>query len=733
MLSSGLHVALIAQPGLEGIEIETYYIADSNDVSTLNFPVPADAVTYRVFVDMNADWELQAIFGSTNTSTGETDSLIIRSTEPFFNNEDRGKTFGYLISTNNIDENTVLLDSWFSTGRPSTTTEGVVKPEDTNGGTPGFPNLDGLLQNDDPLAGIPISITDGNMLGSASSTWTLIGITPTDLAAFNNINLAGNELFVLDGAFTSFSIPLHGPNGSNRVLIGQFTTAGDFSGQLNLQIKNSVTGEIQQWVAETPGSGQFTSPSLTWEENVFPEVTITTPINNTLFLSGELVNVIANATDQNGIISQVEFLFDGISVNIDDTAPYEASFLSTSSGMITAIATDDNGAQTSSNPVFIEVNPYKLTSIEQLCTMPTVCIPIEIFGEGIEDVNGLDIVITFDNTKIIPTGNIFKSSDMIDLNYFNILHTIDVVNQQMLIAVFLNGNASLGTSFTGIGELLCIEFSKRPAFAAEDSTMVSMTSLQETFLSGGIVQRDSVSTAVFSTIRNTTFFGSLAFWAGNAPIIYDFENPADHLITNIKGSNENCDSTLSPSIQPDLDGAFTHDLKDGVYLSIDRDIDGATDVQAVINSFDAFLIRKLLVDEPSFVPTVYQMMAMDVNRDGVISAGDVSQINRRSLLITDEFRQAWNYNGDGTPKQDYKRSKDWQFVSQNTILTDPAYSRSATFPFDNGIGFSKSRVPQVPFCIWTERDNLPFFCPELGVETYYGILIGDVNGNYRFQ
>ncbi len=182
IMVSGLWVQLVGQPGLEGVLIERYYIADANDASTLLFPVPSGATTYRVYVDLAPSWELQAIYGATNLSTGEVDSLIIRSTAPFFNNEDRGRAFGYLISSNNLDENTVALDSWFATGRSSNTTSGVVKPEDTNGGLPAFPNLDGLLQNNDPDAGIPISVNDGNIPFASTATWTLIGITLADLA-----------------------------------------------------------------------------------------------------------------------------------------------------------------------------------------------------------------------------------------------------------------------------------------------------------------------------------------------------------------------------------------------------------------------------------------------------------------------------------------------------------------------------------------------------------------------
>ncbi len=712
--------------------IEPYYIADVNDAGTPGFPLPTGATTFRVYVDMAPNWQLQAIFGSTNISNGDVDTLVIRSTQPFFNNEDRGRVFGYLISTNNIDENTVSLDSWFTTGRSSSTTLGVLKPEDTNAGAPAFPNIDGLLQNNDPAAGIPISMADGNIPGASTATWTLVGITLADLVLFDNVDQLGNQFISNNGALTSFTTPLQGPNPTNKVLIGQFTTAGTFSGQLNVQLKNVLTGEIQQWVAKTPAIGQFTSPSLTWRFNHPPSVSISSPVNGTEYPSGQTIEVTALANDTDGTISQVEFFFNGVPIGSDNTFPYQASFTADLGGSITAVATDNDGAETTSSAIFITVNPYSVGSVTQLCNTDRVCIPIQVVGSGIADVIGYDMVMTFDNSKIIPTGVIKKSNDLLYPPYYSTDYTIDLINQKILIVVFLNVNAPSGSAFSGTGDLVCVEFEKRPAFRAIDSTVLWVTSLQETFSGGGVVQRDSIPPGVFTTQRNTSFLGSLSFWADNSPIVYDTLQPSGYLITNLRGTNSICDTTASKLFPPDLNGAFIHDLDQGEYLSMDRDIAATTDVQSVINSFDAFLGRKVLIEDPDFIPSVFQMIALDVNLDGVINAGDISQINQRSVLLQDEYKQTWNYNANGTPSVDYVRSKDWVFVGKTSVEFDPGFTKSSTFPMDDGIGYSKSRVPALPFCIWTGINNLPDVCPDVGIETYFGILLGDVNGNYKF-
>ena len=461
-------------------------------------------------------------------------------------------------------------------------------------------------------------------------------------------------------------------------------------------------------------------------------VEIVAPSDNAYYLSGETVVIDAMASDIDSAIAQVEFYFNGIFIGSDFSAPFNVSFTATQSGMITAIATGDVGVQTTSAPVHINVNPYIVQDVEQFCNQDNVFIPVTVIGAGINDVTGFDFELSFEVDRIVPTGVLIKRSDILAQSLFNIDYSIDLFNQKMLISVFLDSQAPLGTTFSGAGELLWIEFDKRPAFRSVDSTVIAMLSVTETYAGGGVEFIDSIPYSVFATKRNTLFEGSLAFWADHSPVQFDSSHMNDFLITTITPTNQSCVNLPGDTIHPDLGGAFIHDLDQGDYLLIERDIAGSTDVQPVINSFDAFLVRKLLLEDPAFIPDVYQLMAMDVNMDGVISAGDVSQINQRSLLVLDEFRQEWNYTADGMQAPDYRRSRDWVFVDHKVTSLDPAYTRSSTYPHDNGVGYSRHRVPCAPCSIWTEVDTRPEACPDGGIATYIGILLGDVNGNYRY-
>ena len=58
-----------------------------------------------------------------------------------------------------------------------------------------------------------------------------------------------------------------------------------------------------------------------------------------------------------------------------------------------------------------------------------------------------------------------------------------------------------------------------------------------------------------------------------------------------------------------------------------------------------------------------------------------------------------------------------------------AYQISAIYPGNDGLGFSKSRVPVISFCLPVPGSNFAT-CPQILTETYKGILIGDINGNF---
>jgi len=463
--------------------------------------------------------------------------------------------------------------------------------------------------------------------------------------------------------------------------------------------------------------------------NVPSVVNITSPVSGALFTAPAIVAISASASDPDGSVVSVQFFVNGVSIGTDATAPYSINWTSVIGNVnITARATDDDGAITISNPVVLSIAdpnalPYALESSFNVCNGSSFCLPLNVV-DAVANVIGYDITIEFDNTKVTPTGVITMASDLIQASYVDVVNNINQAAGQINISVYFNASAPASARFNGTGELFCIGFTKNPGFTSVDTANFSVSFLQESYFTG--VQSKLVQDADYVTYRDTTYGGSLKLWFDNSPIRYNAANPNQYLITNIAGTNASCANPSATVVQPDTAGNFKYNTANGLNISIRKDILGTTDVQAVINGFDALLANRVLLNNIIFIPSVYQAIAMDVNLDGVISAGDVSQINQRAVLIIPEFKQAWNYNAAGVSNG--QLSKDWLFLDSITVATNPAYSISTTYPLSNGIGFSKFMVPQVAFCLPVVVNNFAV-CPDYTFQSYKGVLIGDVNGN----
>lgn len=503
----------------------------------------------------------------------------------------------------------------------------------------------------------------------------------------------------------------------------------------------STVGSHNLTVRATDNLGAITTSSavnIVVGNVIPPTVNITSPSSGATFVEGDLVAISANATDD-GTVTQVEFFVNGVTVGVDNTGPAPFTFTWTSvqgNATLTAVATDNSNATTTSAGVSISVfdssSAYSFISATAPCSNNTFCLPINALVPA-NDVIGYDLVVQFDNTEVQPTGVVTVANDLLVASggaaITSTANSIDLAGGKMYISVFFNASAPANAEFNGTGELLCVQFVRQSGFLAADTTDISLLNgtLQESYYNG--VQPKVVSPGQYATFQDGSFESSLKFWFDNSPIKYDIANTAAYLITNIKGSTVACTPLSATAVQPDLNGNFIYDYSNGTYINIDKNIPLATSVQPVVNGFDAFFTRRLLINDVTFVPSVYQMVAMDVNTDGVVSAGDLSQINLRAVLAIGEFRQDWNYSPAGVPLNGPNTSKDWLFIDGISLNQDPNYLISTTFPFDDGVGYSRFRSPQIDFCLQVPIQTSTS-CNVFEVETYTGVLLGDVNGNY---
>ncbi len=909
IVSSGL----FAQ-GLQGIVVEKYYLTNAADAANAAtegavVPLPAGSTCYRVYVDMAAGYEFGQLFGTA------AHNLTVSSTANFFNDPNFGVSLNPgSVSVANVRKNTAMIDSWFTTGGTAATKAGVLKSEDTDG-TIG--NQQGILANNaGGCYGLPINGASGQdgMLPSTALTY----IVPNGLGLGSSLDALdqtpGSSVVITNGAIAALGGVI-GATASNMVCIGQFTTSGQLSFALNVQIVNIGTGIAENYVSSSPGVGEQTHPTLTLAPNVAPVVSITSPANGANIITGTALTISANATDANGTITSVQFFVDGVSIGTDSSAPFTAAYTATAGahtiyatatdndcasttsstinisvannqaptvvltapttaivgtsvtfsatasdvdgtvtqveffvnnvsvgvdntapfsvnyittlgsgqlvravatdnlGLIgnsnivtmnvlanvppsvtltsplsgssyvapavitisataadtdgsvtqveffvnnvsvnvdvtapytydwtstfgtktfTAKATDNNGAVTTSGSVTFDVAdpnalPYLVGSVTQTCDLGTYCIPVAVSViNPVDNVIGYDVTMNYDATRLVPTGNITVFNNLVSSSF---VETSSAIASPGVLNIVLNfnGTANGFTEFQGSGNIFCVEFSRLGAFQPIDSAAVSVSFLQESYINGVATRAVSAGNAYSSVSSNYT--ASLQFWSDNSPIIYDASLPNSYLVTNIYGVTGNTINNPLTPVQPNLLGQFSHDLTNGTSLSIQRDINNANPVQLLINAADAVLGKTLLLNG-AFTPSIYQILSLDVNLDGVVSAGDISQLKQRATLAIGEFQQAWNYDNQGNSNGE--ASKDWVFVDQARVST-AGYQISTTFPLNDLVGYSKGKVPVVPFYLAANVTNYNpngSTCPDIDTEIYKGILLGDVTASY---
>jgi hypothetical protein len=477
----------------------------------------------------------------------------------------------------------------------------------------------------------------------------------------------------------------------------------------------------------------FTTPapiSLTVDANVPPTVAITAPVNGATPALNAALTLNATASDPDGSVSTVEF-FSGttsLGMGILSAGVYSLTFTPAVPGpvILNAKATDNKGGITISAPVSVTITDfniaYTFTQTSGTCFNNGFCIPITTVLP-VANINGYNFVVQYDKTKVVPTGNITVSNDLVipflppghNAEYITDYATsIDAVAGTITIGIFFNSFGGSSAVFTGSGDVCCVEFVKSVNFQPVDTAVFSFNEIIESYpLTASLYKIGSAGKYI--SFKADTLHGSLKFWKDYSPIQFDPLNPASFLITDIFGCNQ-----TTNAVHPDLSGNFAYSTSIGNTIDIKRDITGTTNVHSVINAQDAYFTILTSVKgtyKINWTPSVFQMIAMDVNRDGMITAGDATQINQRAVGSLTAFSQT-----DAL-------EKDWSFLANEILANDLHYLVSTSFPQDDGLGYSKYRVPVVDAC-----QPVPIIdisgCPIVQDENYIGVLLGDVDGNY---
>lgn len=131
---------------------------------------------------------------------------------------------------------------------------------------------------------------------------------------------------------------------------------------------NVAAGTFSLTAKATDNLGAVTTSapvSITVSPNSPPSVSMSAPAAGTSYHSPAAITLAAAASDTDGTISQVEFFQNGVSVASVTSAPYTFSWNNVPAGSytLTATATDNAGATTTSAPIVVTVNALTVSII----------------------------------------------------------------------------------------------------------------------------------------------------------------------------------------------------------------------------------------------------------------------------------------------------------------------------------------------------------------------------------
>ena len=346
-----ISVLSYAQHGLDSIIVEKYYISDATDAANSSGTLPVGSVTYRIYVDMAPGYKFQAAYGVPNHA------MKITTTTSFFNNTDYGTTTP-TFSSNNSKKNTVMLDSWLSVGGTCAGYMGILKSEDNGVGNFVNSNNPKLLQNTNPLAGIPLTTQDGMIASANVPVFSSIGID-NDILVFNDGSTDGNSFITNNGAWSCL-VGAVGPTATNRILIAQITTDGDFHFELNIQI-GTPTGGTEKYVASNPYSnnGEYFCAGLTYPQIHIASVSVN-PTSKSITVSATQ-QLTATVLPANATNKYVSFASDNASV----------ATVNSTTGLVTAVAagtanitvTTNDGAKTATTVITVTPASVSVASV----------------------------------------------------------------------------------------------------------------------------------------------------------------------------------------------------------------------------------------------------------------------------------------------------------------------------------------------------------------------------------
>jgi hypothetical protein len=351
ILSAGLLLSFFAvkaqTPIIEKVIVEQFHIATANDEA--NGGPKAGSVTWRIFLDLIPNAEFSFITGD---QPDVNRTLKFSTTTKFFNHAN-GDIFPNFSKANAV-AGTIGLDTYLAAGAAT----------------------------NDNYFGVPKTISPDGYILNTGAAFNPPATSPGIDLSSNFKNTPGNS-YESSAVSVGPDVPQKGydPAGQNILLIGQFTTDGEFCFNINVGGRDAG-GVPQLLIYSTDVAYDLTEvvipelmgcPKVTPNTNLLPIATLTAPTPTALVCKDSILTVTATATDADGSVKKVEFFANNVSIGVDTVSPYSVTYKPLAIGNLDlkVIATDDKGGMskdTAIAKVTVDVKnciPTGINKIEQ--------------------------------------------------------------------------------------------------------------------------------------------------------------------------------------------------------------------------------------------------------------------------------------------------------------------------------------------------------------------------------
>ena len=286
--------------GLQGIIVEEYHTVTQEDADFINgfggdYAINPGSKVYRIYVDMAPNYRFLNVFGSVDNSN----PVNIQTSTTFWNSAgltgasaDFGPGQSRRLAGGNAFDSYITIHTTGKSGTPAISCSGGTTATTQQVGIPRSADADGNLTLCNNYPGI--SGTDGHITNPFGSAVPNLTTNLSGAIDFSAVEAGGSQLTFINDSWATLPAQTGvDPTGVNRVLIGQFTTDGTFSFQLNVALSDP-SQNIEEYVHTTAGAGQQVSSFLTFPQAcVAPVITGITSNGPICSAANLLLNVTA--------------------------------------------------------------------------------------------------------------------------------------------------------------------------------------------------------------------------------------------------------------------------------------------------------------------------------------------------------------------------------------------------------------------------------------------------------